>query len=298
MPSLCWEFIHPRAILGSSTSLEPDPERPLLRDRSLYRAFGRGPWEEEDPSPNGRRRTQHSLFRTAFAVTSRQLLNAPQTAFALLLLLFLLPVRTAEDVARVDTQLYCHLTSPFPARLSACIAVGTGILIVPLEGESARSTPPFPVLTGMTAALRFGSQWSCAAIELCSAARINSIRTRTSLCPCWSVSICSRCCLWRVLGLSSRAAFGVVTDQIPRLSALPLLQSGTEPLWNLGLTIVSIMAAAIFGTQAELFRGRVFWRKRSQPPLFAGRNGGGVTGPENEWVTQDGQIEKTVNTAV
>ncbi|CAK5274672.1 unnamed protein product [Mycena citricolor] len=156
-----------------------------------------------------------------------KLLRVPQLVFVVLFIMFLGTIQSAGEIQRDDTQLYCHLATPSPARISALIVIATGAIIVPLE---------------IWIVVVLCRNW---AVFRGSAHRKD---------PTVSLSILIRMNLFTVLSMTGVG-----------LSSFSLLKSHT-PFWSLTLTIVPILAAIIFGTQADLLSAYVFWREPETAP--------------------------------
>ncbi|KAJ7043689.1 hypothetical protein C8F04DRAFT_1072970 [Mycena alexandri] len=164
---------------------------------------------------------------------SKFLLIFPTMVFTAVFLTVLLFVQDIAVVQRdAVSHLYCHITAPTPALVSASIVICTGLFIFPLE------------------------IWI--AIVLCR----NWVAFRRSYesgpDPHVSLTMFIRVALFTVMSMTGvgLSSFSVGSSNSP------------EPYWSLVLPIVPIIAAIIFGSQQDIMKCWVFWREseRAEPP--------------------------------
>ncbi|KAJ7931580.1 hypothetical protein B0H13DRAFT_1958907 [Mycena leptocephala] len=165
---------------------------------------------------------------------SRFLLVFPQLVFVGVVLEVILVTEDPAVVVRDSSHLYCHITASTPSIVSACIVIGTGLVIFPLEF------------------------WI--AIVLCRnwVAFRHSPESRSD--PTVSLTMFIRVALFTVISMTGVG-----------LSSFSLGSPNSNPYWSLVLPIVPTIAAITFGSQKDIMKALVFWREPEPvPPPTAG----------------------------
>ncbi|KAJ7116069.1 hypothetical protein C8R44DRAFT_880443 [Mycena epipterygia] len=161
---------------------------------------------------------------------SKFLVKFPLIVFIGVFFEVLLFVQDSGLVSRDPSHLYCHVTVPTPALISAGLVVSTGLLIFPLE------------------------IWI--AIVLCRNWVTFRRSSETGPDPHVSLTMFIRVGLFTVMSMTGVG-----------LSSVSLVAPGVpKPYWSLVLPIVPLIAAITFGSQEDIMKSMVFWREPEPVP--------------------------------